>query len=135
MARRLYRCPFRFELLDACCYQQNYGTPAVTWAQQPAVVNFKLAKIASLAGRAFKIGMFPNRLIPVEMAYWRTQVLLIEELRRLFQSKQRPTARCISASLVNFLDCADYPKCLQSKQLWNTMGFVADFGTEPALEL
>ena len=63
------------------------------------------------------------------------QVVLIQDFKDSFQVKIGDFTGCDSATLGNFAVKTDYPKCLQSKQLWNNMVLITGFGIGHALEL
>lgn len=64
-----------------------------------------------------------------------TQVVLIQDFRRLLQANLGRPIWCDFTTLGNFADYPGYPKFLQSKQLWNNMLPVVGFGIGHALEL
>lgn len=64
-----------------------------------------------------------------------TQVVLIQDFKRLFQTNWCLGKWCDFATSRNIAGKLDYPKLLQSKQLCNNMYSIAGFGIGHALLL
>ncbi len=70
-----------------------------------------------------------------ESMFHPAQVQLIQDFRCPLQVNRARLGWCVFATWENFAEVRDYPKCLQSKQLWNNMLLIAGFGIGHALVL